>query len=637
MIHWFIRFGSALTLVLGVVSCGEREGEEGSGRGSEESESRADPTPLPKFSDELVALQVRGEQTEDRWQGGAPRGSHETALEWNGPQETAGVKAAMAGLEPGQDWESEKLSSAAAKQLKAALSGQAGEILGEGFSCSDLRPGGLEKREIRGGFVVRRPVGEISGDAHHRGRTGFETARESLWAAFAAESRLAIKIVGVEVVEDEFTTDAMMELSGAAASEQAALQVTATLQARWSKSDPPTLLELTTLRYEEALAPTAGKFLDATAAVLGGTPHYEGLVQKGTGYWASRITRLGDFSLTGHHGLAVGDVNGDGLEDLYVCEAGSLPNRLYVQNRDGTVRDTSKEAGVDWLEDSRCALLVDLDNDGDQDLVVATIAMIVFATNDGGGKFRMRGGHPGAGYPFSLSAADFDNDGLLDVYACVYSADDSAAGRGFESSSPRPFNDAKNGGGNVLLKNLGAFQFADATKAVGLDQDNRRWSFAAAWEDYDRDGDPDLYVANDFGRNCFYRNESGRFRQVAGELGVEDMASGMSVAWGDYNRDGAADLYVGNMYSSAGNRVSYQRNFAPGEKAPTLAGLQGMARGNTLFAGGGSGAFKDVSEASGAHLGRWAWSSGFADLNNDGWEDLVVANGFLTGRRPDDL
>ena len=283
-----------------------------------------------------------------------------------------------------------------------------------------------------------------------------------------------------------------------------------------------------------------------------------------------------------------------------------------------------------WLEDSRSALLVDLDNDGDQDLVVATVALVVFAENTGQGKFELKGGFPGAPYPFSLSASDFDSDGDLDIYTCVYSAgDDSVSGkRGFEATSPIPFNDAENGGRNVLLANLGGFEFGEVTKEVGLDQNNTRWSFAASWEDFDRDGDPDLYVANDFGRNCLYRNDGGRFINIASEAGAEDMAAGMSVAWGDFNRDGEADLLVGNMFSSAGQRVAFQRKFGDGKKR--------MARGNSLFEAK-EGEFEDVSITSGVTNGGWAWSSGFADLNNDGWEDLVVANGYLTNTRDDDL
>jgi hypothetical protein len=120
-------------------------------------------------------------------------------------------------------------------------------------------------------------------------------------------------------------------------------------------------------------------------------------------------------------------------------------------------------------------------------------------------------------------------------------------------------------------------------------------------------------------------------------MGVEDMASGMSVAWGDYNRDGAADLYVGNMFSAAGSRVSYQRRFSTAAEGKVVQSLQRMARGNSLFEANGVGGFREVSDSTRTHLGGWAWSSGFVDVNNDGWEDLAVANGFLTGRRPDDL
>ncbi len=93
---------------------------------------------------------------------------------------------------------------------------------------------------------------------------------------------------------------------------------------------------------------------------------------------------------------------------------------------------------------------------------------------------------------------------------------------------------------------------------------------AASWEDYDQDGDLDLYVANDFGRNNLYRNDDGQFVDVAAEAGVEDISAGMSVSWGDYNNDGQADLYVGNMFSSAGNRVTYQRQFSS-DRAVSLA------------------------------------------------------------------
>ena len=111
----------------------------------------------------------------------------------------------------------------------------------------------------------------------------------------------------------------------------------------------------------------------------------------------------------------------------------------------------------------------------------------------------------------------------------------------------------------------------------------------------------------------------------------------MSVSFGDYNRDGWMDLYVGNMFSAAGNRVTFQRQFGQAHRRDELPDIQRMARGNTLFANAGDQTFHDVSLVSGAMMGRWAWASRFADLNNDGWDDLVVTNGFLTNSKSRDL
>jgi hypothetical protein len=190
----------------------------------------------------------------------------------------------------------------------------------------------------------------------------------------------------------------------------------------------------------------------------------------------------------------------------------------------------------------------------------------------------------------------------------------------------------------MLLRNDGNWQFNDVTEATGLNHNNNRFSYAAAWEDYDNDGDPDLYVANDFGRNNLYQNTKGRFVDVAAELGVEDMAAGMSATWADFNRDGHLDIYVGNMFSAAGNRITFQRQFKPGASNDMRAQYQRHARGNTLFQASSEGpGFRDVSVEQGVTMGRWAWGSIFVDLNNDGWEDLVVANGFISTEDTGDL
>jgi hypothetical protein len=200
-----------------------------------------------------------------------------------------------------------------------------------------------------------------------------------------------------------------------------------------------------------------------------------------------------------------------------------------------------------------------------------------------------------------------------------------------------PYYDATNGGKNALLRNEGGLQFEDVTERVGLDQNNTRFSLAAAWDDYDLDGDPDLYVANDFGRNNLYRNDDGRFVDAAAEAGVEDISAGMSASWGDYNNDGRLDLYVSNMFSSAGNRVTYQRKFSADRDDQIVEDIRRHARGNSLFENAGDGAFRDISIDANVTMGRWAWASSFADVNNDGWQDLLIANGFITNEDVDDL
>jgi hypothetical protein len=189
----------------------------------------------------------------------------------------------------------------------------------------------------------------------------------------------------------------------------------------------------------------------------------------------------------------------------------------------------------------------------------------------------------------------------------------------------------------MLWQNDGQGRFRDVTQEVGLDQNNRRFSYAAAWADYDNDGDMDLYVANDFGRNNLYQNDGGRFRDVASQFGVEDISAGMSATWGDYDGDGLLDLYVSNMFSSAGNRIAYQRQFRSGDSARSLGDFRRHARGNTLFRNAAGSGFQDVSQPGGVTMGRWAWGAKFADLNNDSLEDLYVANGFISTEDTGDL
>lgn len=461
------------------------------------------------------------------------------------------------------------------------------------------------------------------------------------------------KVVGVDLEATPATTRQLLSADGFEESDSAAestskaarspgMEVHAEVVCEWDLTDPekPVVSRFTITNMElTRLLPGARRWLrDRAPEILRAVPEYEEFLKQGLESWMRRMpgALLGEF---GHHGLAVGDVNGDGREDLYVCQPGGFPNLLLVQQADGSVRNRAAESSVDFLDLSRSALILDLDRDGDGDLLVATSNRLVFLENDGMGAFPRRQVLSTVRDANSLAAADFDRDGDLDIYVCVYSRDGDVS-RG--SPTPIPIHDARNGGRNVLLRNdgdgaNGEWLFVDATDDVGLNENNDRWSYAAGWEDYDDDGDVDLLVANDFGRNNLYRNDQGRFRDVATEAGLDASAFGMSVSWGDYDHDGRVDAYIGNMFSGAGNRITNQAGFQPDAPQAIRDALRQAAQGNALFRNLGQGRFENVAAELGVQYGRWAWGSVFADLNNDTWEDLLVANGFVTSDDPDDL
>ena len=456
------------------------------------------------------------------------------------------------------------------------------------------------------------------------------------------QCQIALKITAIQLADNQAETTIRYEATYYGADHS--LQQTALWDCVWkissSHSEPPRLTALAVRDSEEVTlkAPGGRLFGDATASAFQEAEVYSRQVLPGIPSWLPRIPKE-LISQFGHHGLAIGDINGDELDDLYVCDAGGLPNRLYLQRLDGTLADVSSNSGVDYLDDSVGALLIDLDNDGDQDLVVGTDPLLQLAENDGSGRFRSRSSLDLETDSFSITAADYDRDGYLDLYVCGYDMrrrNPTERGLPF----PLPYHDAKNGAPNRLLKNNGKFEFQDVTTEAGLDNDNRRFSMAASWEDFDNDGDLDLYVANDFGPNNLFRNDEGKFVDIAKLADVVDHGSGMSVSWGDYDRDGRMDLYVGNMFSAAGNRITFQDRFRQGVPEATTQHLQRMARGNTLFRNrseGGTINFADVSLQAGVAMGRWAWASRFVDIQNNGWPDLLINNGYLTNAKIDDL
>ncbi|MBI4574744.1 MAG: VCBS repeat-containing protein [Planctomycetes bacterium] len=340
------------------------------------------------------------------------------------------------------------------------------------------------------------------------------------------------------------------------------------------------------------------------------------------------------------NGAAAADVDADGDLDLFVPSR--LRNFLYVNDGEGRFRDATVASGLEGPAGGTGALFLDADGDGDPDLLVAHAARLGTGGalegetlhlygNDGAGRFADVSAEAGVALracAFSLAAADVDGDGDLDVYVSCY--------QDYASVSPDSWLDARNGTPNLLLLNDGRGRFVEGAVAAGAA--DARWSYAAGFGDYDADGDPDLYVANDYGRNTLYRNEGGgRFLDVTEEAGAADPGYGMGVSWGDYDGDGDLDLHVTNMSSNAGNRILARIGERPddGPAAATVARLRKLAAGNTLLRNDGC-RFVDVSAAAGPFAAGWAWGGGLVDLDCDGDLDLYCPAGFVTGDGAED-
>lgn len=382
-------------------------------------------------------------------------------------------------------------------------------------------------------------------------------------------------------------------------------------------------------------------FTDITGSVFANTPSFRDQLARGIPYWRAALDPTCGIDVFGMKGVAVGDIDNDGADEIYVLQPGGLPNRLY-KLVGGAMEDITEHAGVGLLDDSASALFVDFRNLGRQDLVVLLPSGPLLFLNDGHGRFTFRDGafqfaRPPQGSFTGMAAADYDRDGSVDLYLCTYFYFQTEA----QYRYPAPYHDAQNGPANFLFHNRlaadGSGHFEDVTQTSGIDQNNNRFSFAAAWCDYDGSGWPSVYVANDFGRNNLYRNEGGKFHDVAAEAGVEDMGPGMSASWFDYDGDGRMDLYTSNMWSGCGRRISSSKAFAPAQHSPELAeAYRRHSKGNSLYRNRGGGRFEETGAAEGVEVGRWAWASDGHDFDNDGFPEIFIACGMLSNKSSED-
>ena len=347
----------------------------------------------------------------------------------------------------------------------------------------------------------------------------------------------------------------------------------------------------------------------------------------------------------GPAGITAADVDDDGWEDLFIPDG--VASRLFRNRGDGTFEDVTAASGLTGLSGVSVALFADYDDDGARDLFVSrTFEPNQLFHNRGDGTFEDVTATSGLGADCCTTVAswaDYDLDGDLDLYVGRYLDP--------RREVPTTFY-ARNGEPNRLYRNDGGGRFTDVTAHAGVGDTGL--CLGTVFGDYDDDGDPDLYVVNDFGRKTLYRNEGdGTFRDVTVESGSLAYGAGMSASFGDYDNDGRLDLYVAHIrsdfswfaepptvarYMANSLRQGVWRTDLPlyaeivRQSGLDFVGVfRQMASGNTLLRNRGDGTFEDVTAATGANPPGWFWGSGFADFDNDGWQDVYAANGWVYG------
>ena len=365
----------------------------------------------------------------------------------------------------------------------------------------------------------------------------------------------------------------------------------------------------------------------------------------------------------GPAGVSAVDYDNDGWYDVFFAD-GARP-RLYRNRGDGTFVDATSDVGFpEDLTGVNVGIFADFDNDGYKDAYLGCFTdrsrlfrnVAVDAQQLSRRKFVEVTDTSGivkkgdGDFVVVASAADYDNDGDLDLYTGRYLDP--------RRHLPTTLFYTRNGEGNRLYRNEGNFRFTDVTKDAGINETGL--TLGVAWGDYDNDNDLDMYVANDFGRDALLKNNGdGTFSDVSKESNAFDPGYGMSSTWGDIDNDGDLDIYISDVHS--GQRwygqaatlhkylVTSVRQGTIFEDLPVYKEIYNhvgadwstygdrTVKGNALYLNDGNGKFTDVSEATNTNPFGWFWGSTMFDYDNDGRQDLYAANGWITSKSTQDL
>ncbi len=312
--------------------------------------------------------------------------------------------------------------------------------------------------------------------------------------------------------------------------------------------------------------------------------------------------------------VAVGDYDRDGFEDLFMTDSKEDgKNHLYHNNGDLTFTDVAEESGVangnDAQNASADALWFDYNNDGWLDLLVVRFGHNQLFKNLGNGKFKDVTKESGIDrYMNAITAIafDYDHDGYVDLFIGSYFQPINIFNPDTPRFFPESFETANNGGGVTVFHNNRDGTFTDVSEKVGIKVSG--WTLDLGHGDANNDGWDDLYAACDFGTDRFFvNNGDGTFKDITESAVGFDSKKGMNVDWGDFDNDGLLDIYVTNITDDY------------------------MREGNFLWHNNGNLTFSDVGRETGTFNTGWGWAGKFLDYDNDGWLDLYVVNGWVSG------
>ena len=324
------------------------------------------------------------------------------------------------------------------------------------------------------------------------------------------------------------------------------------------------------------------------------------------------------------------DYNKDGYIDLLIDDVTHYRGFiLYKGTREGVFKNSTDEVKLPPLQSPSLVAIADLDNDGWEDIIIGP--GLIFKNNFGenfvnvsrNSNLSKLGNLRETQNFSSISVADYDRDGLVDLYIC--------------RSSPNP-----DGGSWIngkmednyetqLLKNKGNFIFEDVTKKSNASGEKRS-VFTTVFSDFNNDFWPDIYLIHEFGNGVLLLNDQkGKFEKIMIAEFASDFGS-MGLASGDFNNDKNIDIYVSSMYSSAGTRVISNLKENSFDKK-VMSELKSMVRGSQLYSNLGELKFEKMADKYNLASVGWGYGPIMSDLNNDSWLDIYTTSGFVSRNR----